>query len=1083
MENRIEVYHRLYVLCMAGMLPGLLLSIFLYIRLDMYEVFGYFRRKWCVGRKCTGKSKRKVSFLLLFVTAFVLWTGLGLLAHGEEEQTEDVSGVRIVCQEADIQIGERVYYRDSFWMRIKIEKEQTSEDSSDETLEKILNSCEWKLYKDGEEVEASDMEWSEEEDHIQGELWIKADQETHRTDGIYELVVVRTEKEEMETPDITDSEEPEEPGTEEPEIDSDLSENENDEEDENPEVSEKVIELHSPELVLDTSAPEIEIHFTTQSGEPVSYGNYQEYGYWFSKEPVTARIQVTEPLSGIGQAEVVIIDADGEVVQKKLFDCEMEGMSGERDEISLDGEEEIQNEADAPRSQTPCWEQSIVLPDNGTEFDGTIIVNVEDRLNNTDSQTGCVIVESEQVHQTQTPIRMEILTEPGRVVDGEAYYRSDVQVKYAFEDEISGLQKLSLKAGNELTEEKNYLKQAGTDRTGSPNLPITYTYEWEGTIAAEHNNQNDVSVSATVVDNTGYEDQIEEKLHIDTTVPEITVEYDKNDPANERFYQESRTATVSIKERNFDANDVEFLITGTDGVRPTIGEWGDTGDGDETVHRCQVVFSEDGEYTFSVKFQDKAGNQAAYDRIDEFVIDQTAPVLTVQWDTEQSQNGSYYAKGRQALIRVEERNFAPEEMEVLVEQEYGQTQSSDWEIHGQIHQKRVYFSEDGTYGLTVKGRDLAGNTCSEYRADLFVIDQTPPDLEIRGVAEGSANAGVLKPEIISQDLNYQPGSLEVRLTGSLRGERTFSGEFAMMSGGEQYTYENFPNESSTDDIYVLEAVARDLAGNESRQTCSFSVNRFGSVYTFDQLTEQLLDGNRYLKHGAQMTITETNVDGLHLQNILYSHNGKSRTLKKDQDYTISEKETLGDWKQYIYQIRKEVFSQNGVYEIAVCSEDLASNYSNTILKDRTIRFVVDHTPPRIHISGIRNQGIYREQERVVNLYLEDNLCLDQAEVTFGGDTTSYDAETLRTSDNGIVLHLGKEEQWQNLRVRAIDAAGNETEESLNFLIWPENGASRNWLWLLGILVALVIIVACKMSRKSLYCMYRKAVDKDGRDDR
>ena len=42
MENRIAVYHRLYVLCMAGMLPGLLLSIFLYIRLDMYEVFGYF---------------------------------------------------------------------------------------------------------------------------------------------------------------------------------------------------------------------------------------------------------------------------------------------------------------------------------------------------------------------------------------------------------------------------------------------------------------------------------------------------------------------------------------------------------------------------------------------------------------------------------------------------------------------------------------------------------------------------------------------------------------------------------------------------------------------------------------------------------------------------------------------------------------------------------------------------------------------------------------------------------------------------------------------------------------------------------
>ena len=287
------------------------------------------------------------------------------------------------------------------------------------------------------------------------------------------------------------------------------------------------------------------MNITTKSGKPVNYGNYQEYGYWFSKEPVTANIQVTDPLSGIGQAEVVVLDADGEVVQK---------------------------EADVPNGQTPYWEQDIMLPDNGSEFDGTIIVNVKDRLENTDAQSGNVIVESEQAHQAQEPVQMEILTEPGRIVDGEAYYRSDVQVKYIFTDKISGLGKMFLKAGSELTEETNYLEQAGTDRTESPGQPITLTCEWEGTIMAEHNNQNDVPVLATVIDNAGYEDQVEKKIHIDTTVPEIMVEYDKNDPVNERFYQEARTATVSIKERNFAADDVEFLVTGTDGVRPVIGE-------------------------------------------------------------------------------------------------------------------------------------------------------------------------------------------------------------------------------------------------------------------------------------------------------------------------------------------------------------------------------------------------------------------------------------------------------------------------------------------------------------------------------
>ena len=103
-------------------------------------------------------------------------------------------------------------------------------------------------------------------------------------------------------------------------------------------------------------------------------------------------------------------------------------------------------------------------------------------------------------------------------MDGEAYYCSDVQVKYIFTDNISGLGKTFLKAGVELTEETNYLEQAGTDR-----IRVTRTAGYispvsgKEPLAAEHNNQNDVPVLATVIDNAGYEDQVEKKIHIDTT--------------------------------------------------------------------------------------------------------------------------------------------------------------------------------------------------------------------------------------------------------------------------------------------------------------------------------------------------------------------------------------------------------------------------------------------------------------------------------------------------------------------------------------------------------------------------------------
>ena len=37
--------------------------------------------------------------------------------------------------------------------------------------------------KDSEEIKEPVVEWSEEEGYVQGKLWIKADQETHRMDG------------------------------------------------------------------------------------------------------------------------------------------------------------------------------------------------------------------------------------------------------------------------------------------------------------------------------------------------------------------------------------------------------------------------------------------------------------------------------------------------------------------------------------------------------------------------------------------------------------------------------------------------------------------------------------------------------------------------------------------------------------------------------------------------------------------------------------------------------------------------------------------------------------------------------------
>ena len=86
----------------------------------------------------------------------------------------------------------------------------------------------------------------------------------------------------------------------------------------------------------------------------------------------------------------------------------------------------------------------------------------------------------------------------------------------------------------------------------------------------------------------------------------------------------------------------------------------------------------------------------------------------------------------------------------------------------------------------------------------------------------------------------------IRVNGMITGE---NGEFS---------FDSIPMEESYDDIYTLSARVVDLAGNVTTKSVRFSVNRFGSKYSFD--SADLL--NTYINKPRDIVITETNVDKL-----------------------------------------------------------------------------------------------------------------------------------------------------------------------------------------------------------------------------
>lgn len=752
-------------------------------------------------------------------------------------------------------------------------------------------------------------------------------------------------------------------------------------------------------LCVDHTRPEMELSYEVQKSGFLDAVRYGDINYLFASEKLEIHAFAEDSISGVRAIRYKITDKEEKEQEKIMY---------------------FDPAAEAS--------YSVTIPLSQTDFHGRIQAEVLDWSGNRSEKTNGHVIESQEKHENAGSAVITTYTAPGRTVGGEEYYNTDVRLNLTLRDEYSGLRKISYSGGSTLSGSKDYAEDGN----------LTFEFSEDLLLKASDNNENDVCVRAELMDNTGHSVSVEKFYHIDITAPVITVEYDRKEPVNGRFYDEARTATVTIREKNFDEQDVDFQITSSEGKMPVIGSFHTSGTGDDTLHVCQVVFAEDGDYTFSVAFTDKAGNWADYGQVDEFTIDRTAPILTVTYDNEQSENGFYYAKKRTALIDVVERNFDPALLEIVMTKDgEGFPFVSEWSKDGEHNRAYVSFQEDADYTVAIRGQDQAGNSIDEYGPDAFVIDQTPPVLEIFGVEDQSANQGIVMPGVRWSDKNGDPDKVNILLKGRRKGIQKLEGNWKETDRGPEFQMEDFPYRPDTDDLYVLKAVVSDLAGNQSEKQVAFSVNRFGSVYTFDEKTSFLAgeQGTYYTNQEQDIVVTETNVDTLEFHEITCSLNGELRTLTEKEDYELGVSETEKGWKQYTYTIDKKNFIEEGTYVLTIYSEDRARNRSDNHTKGKEIAFVIDKTAPEILISGIKDGGQYRENYRDVVLDVQDNTGIREIKVVLNEEKKIYSADEIMEEGGRITVRAGDSSRWQTMKVQAVDRAGNiQQSEEIRFLI-------------------------------------------------
>lgn len=689
-----------------------------------------------------------------------------------------------------------------------------------------------------------------------------------------------------------------------------------------------------------------------------------------------------------------------------------------------------------------------------------VYVHVVDKSGNEIYLSSDGIILDETLPDIET-IAPEVTVKPQKQpVNG--IYSGDVKVDLTVTDPVkktvySGLKSITYEIyNNSLSIDEP--TQEGTlftyDITAKKQSDLVQKYEKDACIVVdcEKNNSNDVTIKITAVDNSDNVTVSTCDVMIDTTAPVIDVSYDNNSADSKSYFDANRTATITVTERNFVPEDVAVKITNTDGKAPELSSWKKvkgTGNLDDTKWVSTVKYAKDGDYTFDISYTDKAGLGCKNVDFAEgtvapksFTIDKTIPVVSVTYNNNNVVNGNYYDASRVATVIVEEHNFNADRAVISIVatndvSNISKPQVTKWVTDGDKHTCNIYYSADAKYEFDISVNDKAGNAAKDYAADTFFVDTQNPEIEITNIENNSANSGKVAPIIRFSDTNFDRSNVKVVISGANRGSLSADrmGGYSDIHNGVVFSFNNFAEEKSVDDIYTINVSLTDKAGRTTSKSVSFSVNRFGSVYTLSKELAKLID--KYAPKTEDIVITETNPNKLDNIKLTLFKNGETITLEEGVDFKIDILGGNGSWYRYVYTIFKNNFADDGVYSLSIHSEDSAGNVAENTLdtKDTEINFGIDKTKPTINVKNVESKETYALDMLKVNMSAMDNLSLKSVVVELDGTKyAEWSGDELKALiDAGADMTFdisGDSTSAHTIKVIAVDEAGNEQVEEI-----------------------------------------------------
>lgn len=643
---------------------------------------------------------------------------------------------------------------------------------------------------------------------------------------------------------------------------------------------------------------------------------------YFSKRRMNVFIRIKDAISGIERINYAFIPYEEQTIDINKFS-----------QVERTGAEKINDEYFEKKDLS---EFSITVSPEKENFKGYLKVYGQDYSGNVSEMVKSkgAISESLQLHKETSNITMKMprafFTDKEKNI---RYYNSTVPVQAIFEDTYAGIYKTQLYAKTTKKKDSS-IKTGKTIMWDGDNLIYRkrQQIELEADKFSQSDADNPLTIQADLEDNAGHTEKniLNEKVVIDNTKPEIEVVYNQNNQT--QYYNFSRKATVTVKEKNFSPDLVVWNIQGSN-QKYQIGEWKNV----QGTYVCEISFEEDGrDYSVGLSVTDKAGNVSETAETKEFIIDTTTPAVHIAGV---KQNGIYQGK----------------------------------KIMPQVICKDQY------------------------------LDRESVEISLKKIDDRN----VLKKE--------------------------WSYERAESENTVQVQWDNIKKTENSDGIYYLQIKGQDKAGNKIKDDFKvvFCVNQRGADFILSHALKKKIN-KYYLKEAPKIKLREQCVKQTKSRAVILKDNEERKVIGESSitsSVIADKKSERYGWYEKYYNFAKKDFEREGDYRVTFQADT----------KEKELRFVVDKTPPVVHIGNLDKQ-IYEEKEHEFTIRVMDNYAFKELELYMETDrnilgqkgTKKIIIKPKDLDENYMVRKtLTADKRYQTVRYIARDKAGNVIDSNDN----------------------------------------------------